>query len=341
MWQLDNHTPFAAERAFVRDRNGAEIWLVAVKATFTIHPDGSTEIAPEQPPVTLAPRYRGDPAASSLLFDTDLVRTKTATDVILHGHTYAPEGKLVRAIDVGLQVGSVLSKRLRIFGDRYWEEGIFSPAISEPEPFDKMPIIYENAFGGMDQYESTPEQPVLEARNPVGKGFATRPAHIIGQALPNVEDPDDLISSWKNRPAPAGFGPLAPHWAPRIKWAGTYDEHWLKSRQPLLPDDFDDRYYHCAPSDQQVTGYLQGGEEVTLVNLTPGGLLQFRLPEMELGFRTFFKGSPEAHEAKLHSVVLEPDVSQVSLIWHTHLNCHGWDAFLEKAVVFQKDVELV
>jgi len=339
MWQLNNHTPFAADRAFVRDRNGAEIWLVAVKATFIIHSNGSTEIAAEQPPVTLAPHYRGDPVASSLLFDSDLVRTKTATDVLVHGHAYAPEGQLVRSIDVGLQVGTVLTKRLRVFGNRYWEQGILSPAISQAEAFDKIPIIYENAFGGMDQYESTPEQPVHETRNPVGKGFAIHSKHIIGQALPNIEDPDNLINSWKHHPAPAGFGPIAQHWVPRTKWAGTYDDHWLKTRQPLLPDNFDDRYYHCAPSDQQIAGYLQGGEEVTLVNLTPTGLLQFHLPEMALGFKTFFNGSPETHDAKLHSVILEPDAPQVSLVWHTHLNCHGRDAFLEKTIVFQKDEE--
>ena len=44
MWQVDNRTPFAAERGWVRGRDGTEIWLVAVKATFYILPDGSTEV---------------------------------------------------------------------------------------------------------------------------------------------------------------------------------------------------------------------------------------------------------------------------------------------------------
>ena len=42
MWQIDNRTPFAAERGWVRDRDGAEVWLVAVKCTFDILPDGTT-----------------------------------------------------------------------------------------------------------------------------------------------------------------------------------------------------------------------------------------------------------------------------------------------------------
>jgi hypothetical protein len=59
MWQVDNRTPFAAERGWVRDRNGAEIWLVAVKATFDIKPDGSTEVSEEQSPVLRVPEYFG------------------------------------------------------------------------------------------------------------------------------------------------------------------------------------------------------------------------------------------------------------------------------------------
>jgi len=29
MWQVENQTPFAVERGSVRDRSGAEVWLVA------------------------------------------------------------------------------------------------------------------------------------------------------------------------------------------------------------------------------------------------------------------------------------------------------------------------
>jgi hypothetical protein len=32
MWQIDNRSPFAAAGTWVRDRQGREIWIVAVKA---------------------------------------------------------------------------------------------------------------------------------------------------------------------------------------------------------------------------------------------------------------------------------------------------------------------
>jgi hypothetical protein len=32
MWVVDNNTPFAVERGFLRDRQGGEVWIVAIKA---------------------------------------------------------------------------------------------------------------------------------------------------------------------------------------------------------------------------------------------------------------------------------------------------------------------
>src|SRR5207302_3596070 len=56
--------------------------------------------------------------------------------------------------------------------------------------------------------------------------------HLSGQRVPNVEYPKSLIS-WK-QPRPAGFGPIARDWVPRVEFAGTYDEKWEQERLPLL-----------------------------------------------------------------------------------------------------------
>ncbi len=115
MWQLDNRTPFAAERAWVRDREGAEVWLVAVKCTFDIRPDGSTEVAKEQPPVLRMPEHVGEPGKSSLRYENDLVLTKTTTDIIVVGHAYAPRGRPTTQMEAGFRVGPV-RKMLRVMG---------------------------------------------------------------------------------------------------------------------------------------------------------------------------------------------------------------------------------
>lgn len=36
-------------------------------------------------------------------------------------------------------------------------------------------------------------------------------------------------------------------WQPRLRYAGTYDQHWMDERLPFLPEDFDLRYFQSAP----------------------------------------------------------------------------------------------
>ncbi len=322
MWQLDNRTPFAAERTWVRDREGRELWLVAVKCTFDIMPDGTTEVSTEQPPVVQAPEYFGDPAQSSLKYDIDLVRTKKNTDIILHGHAYAPDGKSVKEMEVGFQVGMV-TKVLRVFGDRVWNSGL-SITFSAPKPFVKMPLVYERAYGGTDSKAKESNKPAWDSRNQLGTGYAVTSVNLEGVALPNIEYPKQLIKHWDDRPSPAGFGPVCNHWQSRAQYAGTYDDKWLQTRMPLLPEDFDERYYQCAPEDQQASQFMEGGEPVVMQNLTPEGDIRFHLPKVQLGFETFFyDGDCWIHpQPSLNTVILEPDYPRVSMVWHTSLPCN-------------------
>jgi hypothetical protein len=335
MWQLDNRTPFAAERTWVRDKDGAEIWLVAVKCTFDIKTDGTTEIAREQPPVVMVPEYINpdNPAKSSLKYDSDLVRTKTTTDIIINGQACASNGQLVTELDIGFRIGQ-LTKILKVTGDRTWQDG----SISKPKPFTTMPLIYERAFGGFDPQTKESPNPQWDMRNPLGTGFVLSSDKLNGLALPNIEYPDGLIKNWKDKPNPAGFGPICSHWQPRVNFAGTYDDKWQQERLPLLPLDFDDRHYQCAPADQQTPQFLQGDEPVTLLNLIPQGKLHFKLPRIILGFETFFyDGSRQLHDRpKLHTVIIEPDFPRVSLVWHTALPCHPKVLKLKETRIIQK-----
>ncbi|WP_437293135.1 DUF2169 family type VI secretion system accessory protein [Sorangium sp. So ce426] len=330
MWQLVNHTPYAAERCFARDRRGAEVWLVAVKGTFAIRDDGTTEVADAQEPVALAPLHFGDPDRSSLRYDADLVLTKPGTDVLVHGRAHAPNGKPAARVEVGLRCGPI-AKRLVVVGDRTYRRGVLGVVPSEPEPFVEMPIRYERAFGGAD-----PETSAREPRNPAGVGFAERAQRLLGRPAPNIEDPGAPISSAKDRPTPAGFGPLARGWAPRRALAGTFDRAWEEERMPLLPADFDDLFFFGAPADQRVPGFLREGTPVDLLHLTPGGLLRFRLPRTRPCFRTSFGREAAEHRARLHTVIIEPDARRVILVWHTALPCHGKEHRLEHTRIWEK-----
>jgi hypothetical protein len=319
MWQLDNRTPFAAGQGWIRDRDGAEVWLVVVKASFDIRPDGSTEISKDQPLPVRVPEHYGEPAKSSIRYESDFVLTKATTDVLVVGQAHAPGARAVPQLDVGLRVGS-LRKVLRVFGERTW--GLLGPG--EPEPFTTLPLVYERAFGGLDVHSAHPEKD-WDWRNPVGCGFAVKAAHLRGGRVPNVESPDRPIRTWDDRPPPAGFGAIASHWQSRAELAGTYGAKWEATRQPLLPDDCDDRFFQCAPADQQAATFLQGGEQVTLVNMSPHERLDFALPLMALTLESrFADGERRAHEPpRLHSVILEPDLLRVSLVWHSALECHA------------------
>ncbi len=319
MWQIDNRTPFAAGQGWVRGRDGSEVWLIAVKATFDIMSDGTTEISKEQPPVLHMPEYHGEPGKSSIKYETDLILTKKTTDVLVVGHAYAPGGKPVNELYVGFRVGPV-QKMLHVFGDRQWETFGMSPV----RPFVKMPLIYERAFGGIDPKSEHPDRD-WEWRNPVGTGFVVSSNHATGLKLPNIEYPNELLRSKKDCPPPAGFGAICSHWQPRVSFAGTYDESWMKTRQPLLAEDLNDRFFQCAPDDQQAPAFLRGGEVAVMKNLTPSGELCFVLPEIDLALETrFMDGERCEHETpQLHTVILEPDFPRVSLVWHSAMECHA------------------
>jgi len=252
----------------------------------------------------------------------------------VHGHAHAPRGRPVTTLDVGFRVGPV-QKLLKVTGHRTWQRG----AITSPEPFTRMPMTYERAFGGFDTRTRETASPQWDVRNPVGTGYVASGTPIDGTRLPNIEYANQLVTRGKDRPAPAGFGPICSHWQPRAGFAGTYDERWEQERQPLLPEDFDDRYYQCAPADQQSPTFLRGGEPVVLLNLTPEGELRFDLPRVHLGLETFFTTRERRrHEhPSLHTVTIEPDVMRVQVVWQTSLPCHPLVHKLSFTRIWQKE----
>ncbi|MEQ1829364.1 MAG: DUF2169 domain-containing protein [Pirellula sp.] len=331
MWAIDNQTPFAAERTFVRDRDGSEIWLVAVRASFKIQPDGQLAIADKQEPVVQAPQYLGKPGKSSLRCDSDLPRTKLGTDVLLNAKAYAPPGRERNEIEVGFQVGD-LKKTLLVSGERKWQRTLGVSVPGEPQPLSSMPITYERSFGGPVK-ENTPKSLyAFSDSNPIGVGIDTSD----GAPLPNIRYPGTRADAPSPNKPPAGFGAISSAWSSRRLLAGTYDDKWQRERQPLLPDDFRDEFFYSAPEDQRVAGFLRGGEKVALVNLTPNGYVAFNLPKITFGFRTSIDGGITNHRSDLHCVLIEPDHQRLIMVWHSALPCHHTLYTLKRTVVFEK-----
>ena len=273
-------------------------------------------MAEKQPAPQQADEYWNEPDDSSLRAASDYHIGKAGTDILMCGYACAPQEQPVRALDVHLSVGS-LSKSVRVFGDRYWNEGF----ITKPQPFNKMPLVYERAFGGKDIIEN--ELRSTDERNPIGCGYAGKKTarEMNGCPLPNIECPKQLISHYTDRPTPAGFGPIAPAWAARAQHAGTYDENWKNNRAPYLPDDFNPRFLNVAHPDLVYPGFLQGGEAISIVGMHPGGNLNFNLPYVKLRNKVTLGGEEKTSDFVLETLMLDPNQLQLSMGWRAALPC--------------------
>ena len=119
MWALRNYTPYAAERTWVRDMEGAHHWIVVVKATYDIGADGNLSLAEELVEPLHIPKYNGADGASSLRYESDLVAMKPGTDVYLNALAYSPGGRPRPEVKVSLQCAG-LRKELSVYGNRTW-----------------------------------------------------------------------------------------------------------------------------------------------------------------------------------------------------------------------------
>lgn len=316
MLQFKNATPFKGTIYLLPDADGIDTLFSVVKATLTL--GERLSIADEQAPVTLADEYHGDPGTSSIKDPSDVSLTKPAADVLLTGSAYAPAGRPVAQTDVTLAVGPA-RRTVRVYGDRVWRKSGIGHAISAPQPFMQMPLVWERAYGGMDVADGEPR---AEPRNPVGAGYRAPDGDtpLDGLRLPNLEDPADLITSSKQRPAPAAFAPICGHWLPRQSFAGTYDERWQQERAPYLPADFDPRFLQVAPPGL-VVPLLQPGEWVQVQGASPTGQLRFQLPPVRMEVTYVVDGAPEPVPAALDTMVIQPDQNRVLLVWRAALRC--------------------
>ncbi len=316
MLQVINSTPLPAALTVFSDPDGVECAYAAVKASFDIS-TGVPQLAGQQANFLAGDVYWGDPAQSSLRAAADLTQDKPGTDILLLGRAVAASGP-VRSMDLHLRVGPV-RRSLRVFGDRHWLRAGSDWTISDPVAFERMPLRWELAFGGQSQ--SSEGQPAeYEARNPVGRGFiGSHETDFANRPLPNIEDPAALISSPTDRPLPAGWGPIAPHWAPRVGWSGTYDDAWQRGRAPFLPRDFDRRFFNVAPPGLVTPESLSGGEPVELIGCTAGAPLRFTLPRVDIALQWDFDGRLIPARPQIDTVLIEPDQGRLQLVWRARL----------------------
>lgn len=314
MFHLKNNTPFGSDIFLLSDRHGTDLLCIVVKATYDIKSE--IKIADEQQCIVTEDIYWGEPGGSSLKYPAEPQPEKPGTDVIIVGEACAPEGSLVTEMFVGVSAAG-RKRIMKVSGTRYWKKGLLSTNLSDPEPFDRMPIVYEKAYGGMHVIDEKAGLILLEQRNPVGMGFVGMRCsmELEKTGVPNIEDPECLMKSPANKYRPVGYGAIAPNWHPRASYTGTYDELWQKKRAPFLPDDFDPMHYHTAHPDLIFPDRLRGGEPFVISGMSPFGRKVFNLPPDEPKIEVDITGRFETAKAYISTVLLEPTDDRISVVW--------------------------
>ncbi len=306
---LHNDTRWPHATAVLQDKQARTWWVLLVKASFRLS-TGEALAVPE--PVRLVDELAPSGAVHR---PGELSLRKTGTDILCLGHVYAPSGQPCRSCVARVRVGPVQAS-IRATGHRRWERAGDRLVPSQPEPFTRLPLGFEQTYGGAGY-----------ASNPAGVGYLERAEddRSAGSPLPLLEwAGDDPIASPHDRRQPAGFGAVAAHWEPRRSLAGTYGEEWKRRRAPLLPDDFDDDFFQVGQVKSAEP--LLGGEPFGLENLAPGGTVTGSLPRVLV--RTLVQGVQGDTRRRtvrptLDLVLLEPEANRVSLVLRTSLDVTG------------------
>jgi hypothetical protein len=338
-----------------RNHEGEHVFSVIVKRTYRIAGEGKVQRADVDGALRKIDEYydNGDPEWSTVQYESELAAYKAATDVVVIGKAYAARGVPTTRMLVGVQIGD-RRKVLTITGDRRcrYRPGVL-PAFTDPEPFVEMEIRYDRSYGGSDE-KSLADIPFIYPRNFRGTGVVLRNVKeaVDGLALPNIEDPQDLLTPerllieeperWHLQPLPQGFGWLQRAWYPRSALLGSFPPFLepgtvtTEERLGLVPNDHvalakqsrlrpqQARFANGASFGMVFSG-LRGDETVSIGGMTPDGLLKFALPGETPSIGLDLGSGMEDLSPELHTVSIRPEDSEVDLIWRGARKYEGYD----------------
>ncbi len=277
---------------------------VVVKQSCELQSDGVAAPRPQSEPVMGAVQVSVDEPEPR--HPSDFVVFKLKADVVLAGsaHPKLEKGTVAEVMFSFGTRGNRFERRLVACGPRQWDRSC-ALGFTEPELFELLPLRWDMAFGGPGF-----------AQNPRGMGHPSNNGQV---RPPQLEDPQALVTTRGDRPAPICFAATGEQWSQRCSKRGSYDEDWLAKRWPYFPADFDWSYFQSAPRQQQLS-YLQGDEPFEIQGVRPGNKgLQGRLPGL---VQRCFKLTGDGDSAALKEVVLrldtvafDTDDGRVDLVW--------------------------
>jgi len=332
--------------------------LALVKQTYRLTPRGAVLDAPEP----LLHDLRDEKQSPRLVPGTDFWPTKALTDIVVEGSAFAPRGVPVQQMTVTATVGN-RTKRVAVFGRRAvaWSER-GAPRFGTPEPFTEVPLAWEAAYGGIDWRVEDPaarswraevlaaalavDHPGLYPRNPFGKGYLVDPDPLDGVELPQMEDPEDLLTpdrllvrdprAWYRQPMPWGLGWAHPMMFPRYAFSVLGPDAWFPGPEDAQLPEVRRGYlvagYRSAMAGRALTDgpaprFVQGashglifagleaGTPVRITGMHPElDRVEFALPPPPAVVMQV-EGRTERVATRLHSVVCRPADGQFYVLY--------------------------
>jgi hypothetical protein len=315
-FELTNQTPLAAMASPHTDHHGQAGILVVAKGTWRLR---SGKLAAAEQQVGLNKKQLmlrlGDIVQDELQLkvlkdrldeeivwlDHDLSPPKSAFDVIVAGYVTPPANYREASVDAGIRIGGHTAS-LRAHAPRYWDAGLIGTKAKPIAPIvTRLPLTY--AFA--DWTSGFPNE--------------VKPGALA--LLPWIEASDCPAQYRKHASKVAGFGFWPENARHRQPLAGTYDDAWKQKRSPLLPTDFNPRFYNSAHPDLQLPTALKAGTPIRLVHLAEEQVIDTVMPTLSLAVQSTNAGGSTGAptELKPDTLTIEPEHDRLCMIWRAFL----------------------
>ncbi len=313
MWEIKNSTPFKADGCFARDKDGTEYWVIAIKACFSYADNSSPflKLMLEQQDINFYPQYY-DKQEFEIKEDTDITPFKLSTDIAVTGYVELEQNRQY----VELTCGEI-TKSAYVFGDYYADGKGWNINFFEGNPKDKIAIRWRNCLGG-----KAIDGESYFTGNLIGTGYIIKP-HMLEEKikLPNFLSDTEINKKSFVSMKHLGFGFISPSWQPRLQYAGTYDEKWEITKSPLLPDDFNHKFWHSVSTDQIYPQYLKGGEKIILKGFHKDSDYSFIVPQILFSGYSQWNGYTEDIKAFMTLLHINTEDRTVCLTWNIKQEC--------------------
>ncbi|MCG9595572.1 DUF2169 domain-containing protein [Vibrio sp. Isolate25] len=320
LWDIEQTTDLQTKGRFQRDENGHEVWVLTAKRQWNLNEKVWQEVLAEE--IHDDPVYLGEPGLSAMKIDHEFPVSKQNTDVLVYGKARAYANRPVTYHECRILIDSHIDKTIAVHGERQWVEHGGSVTVSLPKAYVEAEIDYSRALGG-------------DERNRLGSGVAKSSSELLERGVPSVFFPnEDWGPNTKNLRV-AGLGPVPPFFSERMQYAGTFDDKWQESRRPLLPEDFNRRFYQSAPADQQCNGFLEGGERLMMSGFSHDDVFSFRIPSEKYVAVADFGEEKFRIPMAMYTVFIDTEAKRLTISYSASFPCQAKEHLLVSSKVLK------